>query len=268
AETWADRIGATTGDHVAGAGELLRGIPDSLMLNAHQPEGAGAMMAALLLQVADPEILNRQRPALTLAGTPFADQTPAIAAQMADLVPAARLALLDLALATLRSRPLSELERLKNLCAKLIEADGRVSLFELAVQRMLQRAVDQIRHPGAPVRNGSLSAESVREEASILLAGLARQSRQPESAYEAALRILFPNSSPVAPPKVQEVGMDRVVRALERLEGAAPAVKRLLMTACAESVSADGEISAGEGELLRAVAAALNCPIPLLLTAG
>ena len=42
-------------------------------------------------------------------------------------------------------------------------------------------------------------------------------------------------------------------------------MKRLFLEACVETVSADGTLSVGEAELLRAIAAALDCPVPPVL---
>jgi tellurite resistance protein len=54
----------------------------------------------------------------------------------------------------------------------------------------------------------------------------------------------------------------RVDSALDRLTQAAPSVKRNVLLACAQTVAADGQVLSREAELLRAIAGALDCPIP------
>ena len=49
---------------------------------------------------------------------------------------------------------------------------------------------------------------------------------------------------------------------LEHLSQAVPQIKKNLLGACAQTVAADGVIQQGEAELLRAIADALDCPVP------
>ena len=46
------------------------------------------------------------------------------------------------------------------------------------------------------------------------------------------------------------------------LAQASPAVKKIVLTACAHTVAADGLIQSHEAELLRAIGDTLDCPIP------
>jgi uncharacterized tellurite resistance protein B-like protein len=54
----------------------------------------------------------------------------------------------------------------------------------------------------------------------------------------------------------------QIDQALDRLAEAAPPIKRQLINAMAHTVAADQVIKAREGELLRAIADALGCPLP------
>jgi hypothetical protein len=53
--------------------------------------------------------------------------------------------------------------------------------------------------------------------------------------------------------------------ALDKLAGASFPIKQRLLLACAHTVSHDNQIRAEEGELLRAFADSLGCPMPPLL---
>ena len=52
--------------------------------------------------------------------------------------------------------------------------------------------------------------------------------------------------------------------ALSHVERAAPLIKKDILAALAQAASHDGVIKPGEQEVLLAVAAALNCPAPML----
>jgi tellurite resistance protein len=53
--------------------------------------------------------------------------------------------------------------------------------------------------------------------------------------------------------------------ALERLNQAVPQIKKNVLNACVQVIAADGEIQEMEAELLRAIADALDCPMPPFL---
>ena len=57
----------------------------------------------------------------------------------------------------------------------------------------------------------------------------------------------------------------QVDAALDKLAGASFPIKQRLLLACAQTVSHDNQIRAEEGELLRAFADSLGCPMPPLL---
>jgi hypothetical protein len=63
-------------------------------------------------------------------------------------------------------------------------------------------------------------------------------------------------------PARTECGLDEVDRALRRLNGAAPYVKRNFLLACAHTVTSDGKVEVREMELPRAIADTLESPIP------
>ena len=56
--------------------------------------------------------------------------------------------------------------------------------------------------------------------------------------------------------------LSRVSEALERLRALAPLEKTHVLEACAATVAADGNVKLLEHELLRAIACALDCPMP------
>ena len=54
----------------------------------------------------------------------------------------------------------------------------------------------------------------------------------------------------------------QVDAALNRLAQAAPQIKKNVLTACVQTIAADGVIQEMEAELLRAIADTLDCPMP------
>jgi uncharacterized tellurite resistance protein B-like protein len=60
----------------------------------------------------------------------------------------------------------------------------------------------------------------------------------------------------------------QVDAALNRLVLAVPQIKKNVLSACAQTVAADGVIQESEAELLRAIADTVDCPMPPFVQAG
>ena len=72
----------------------------------------------------------------------------------------------------------------------------------------------------------------------------------------------WPGVDPSLPPR--NLDLRTLDRALNELDAAAPQLKRQILTACAACIGADGRVTLEEGELLRAIADSLGCPVPPL----
>ena len=63
-----------------------------------------------------------------------------------------------------------------------------------------------------------------------------------------------------------DLSLEKILAALERLNGLAPLEKPLVVLACAECVRADGKVHVREMEIMRALSAAIDCPLPPLVS--
>jgi hypothetical protein len=63
----------------------------------------------------------------------------------------------------------------------------------------------------------------------------------------------------------EQCGLQALDDALSQLARTTPALKRQILEACVEYIAADGYVTLGEAELLRATADTLGCPMPPLL---
>ena len=62
--------------------------------------------------------------------------------------------------------------------------------------------------------------------------------------------------------KPTECNLSIVQNALDRLILTAPNLKKQILEACVACIVADGKVTVEEGELIRAIGDALDCPIP------
>lgn len=173
----------------------------------------------------------------------------------------------DLAMGTLRQMPADEYETFRSTAMALAAADERIDLFEYAFLRMMVRRLDSAfgrgRKPGAMITR----LADVRAECAVLLAGLAFFGQSGEGAarkaFQPAIDRLF-LGLPVEMPPASGCTLKNVDEALGRLADLRPTLKEAVLDACGLCAAHDGHVTIEEADLLRAVADALECPIPPL----
>jgi len=258
--------------HLAYAQSLRDRLPAELWAAAHEPLRAAALVLGLVLS-ADPATRRQQIESLdrALAG-PFLEELPALAERLGAVSPADRLPLVMLAVPALRELSPGQYEVFTALLQQLVESDAAIDLFEYALQRLVQRHLAP--HFGERPRRVAqfYALTPLLGDCAVLLSALARLGTENEPDARAAfargaarlgetgpaLRFLPPEACNLA----------QVDAALDRLEAAAPGIHRRVLQACAETVAADGQLTVREAELLRAIADALECPLPPFLEAA
>ncbi|HUO83217.1 MAG TPA: M48 family metalloprotease [Gammaproteobacteria bacterium] len=266
-------VAASTGlpeaRHVDYARQLRASIPDALYQAAHASDGAALLVLALILH---PEGAARQRQLEHVDaqfGRARRDRVEALGAEATALGEAGRLPLLDLALPALRRRPAAELEFLVSRLRTLVELDGHLELHEFALVRVLEAQLDARRWPGR-ARPRRPAKRELREAVATVFAVLARHGHPGEDAARAAwtrgLAVLF-GPERAAAARMPDTPADAAIldRALEALRGLDGPHKRRLVEALSATVAHDRTVSVGETELLRAICATLDSPLPPLL---
>ncbi len=260
-------VGALTETHFHRAQALLGSIPASLREAARAPISAQALVCGLLLDD-DDSLRTRQKQLVEQhAG-------PEIAASLVDLQPplrmldpTARLPLLQLSLPALRTLDGPALDRFAAALDELVQADGRVTPFEYALQKML---LGQLRLAQEPARKTQFdSFDAVRTEISVVLSALARLGgdQQAATAFAAGTAQLPVVARELTLLEPAASGLEQVDAALDKLAASSLPIKKRLMVAAGHVISADGTITPEEGELFQALAATLDLPMPSLAAA-
>ncbi|MBS3805848.1 MAG: M48 family metallopeptidase [Oleiphilaceae bacterium] len=175
---------------------------------------------------------------------------------------------LELAMPALRKLDPEEARHLIGEIHRLIRADGRISLFELALASFLQKHLAQDAERAVPVRYRSYA--KVQNSLARIFSLMARAGADNEQAVkklytEAMAGFSSAGESPAAP---QAVAVNELREALGHLNQLAPVLKPAVIDACGQCVLSDGRIEAREYTLLRLVADQLDCPMPPLLGAA
>jgi Zn-dependent protease with chaperone function len=260
-------IGAPQPQHVAYASRLLESMPAELRTAAHEPDGAVALLFALLLH--DERAGGAaQRAALSEHG--FAERIPAVdalAPQVRAAGERARLPLLDLLLPALRELPQAQRRQVRSAAQRLVHADNRVEMFELALLHVLNRQLPDADATAAEASGrGAQSVAALTAEIGTALSAVAWSGTpEPATAQEsfAAGAAGLPSiARKLALQPREQVDLERIDAALARIRRAAGGVRRQILEACLLTVAHDGRVETEEAELLRAVAEAIDCPMP------
>jgi Zn-dependent protease with chaperone function len=265
-------VGSPTQEHIDYATALIERLSPTLAEAARDPFSARAIVYALLLDHDEPVRRAQLDLIESNAERGTAREVLRLRPAAEAIGPEARLPLVDLTFPALRRLSEAQYRAFRRQIDLLVRADRRVSLFEYALQRMLLRHLDREFFRLRPPDVKYLALDPLFNDCTVLLASLARLGQQQgagvERAFRAGLERLqgrYPGERAVAmlpPDRCTLAGVDR---ALNRLALAAPAVKRRALDACAACIACDGVVTLGEGELLRAIADSLDCPMPPLL---
>jgi Zn-dependent protease with chaperone function len=264
-------IGALAPEHIAAGEALLASVPPRVREAARSPADAPVLLYGLLLD-ADPALRARQRSLVAgRAGAQSLQILDELDPALRALGPEHRLPLVQLALPALRTLPPTALRPMLETLDELIRADTQVSPFEFALKKIVTRSLALGRAPAAAVVQ-IYSFRAVTAEIGIVLSALAHASADADSdarsafaAGAAQIKLIEPRLTFLA---AEACSPDALEPALDRLAVASGPIKQRTLVAAAHVVGADGKILLAEAELLRAVAALLDCPIPPLVAAA
>lgn len=241
-------------------------LPDLWIHAVHQAPMAQAMVFGLLL--AQDEVLRGSeiRAVAELTDPETADLVLRFHSEAGDRSSAQKIALIDMAMPTLRSLSADEYRRFNQVVQALIESDRRMDLFEYTLSRMIQRHLARHfeRIGQAPVKFRAL--RTLLPDIRVLLSTLARVgSRSEEQAAQAfrhGAQVLHLTGEHAQLLPAEQCTLQDVDAALSRYDAATPTLKKSLMLSCAATVMADDRVTDREVELIRAIGDAVDCPVP------
>ncbi len=247
------------------AAAVHQAMPDTLTTAVQQPESALAVVLALATSE-EAELQPVQRRIVADAfGDDVQQAVQTMAGELATLPPIARLPLAALAFPALKQLPEGRQQTLLGALDALVRADGKVDLNEYCLARLLRMQLQEARQPSRTPIDGLKKLPACRDSAilvcAIVAAGGCSAEANARRAWLLAMQHAFPGEaiewSP--PPAAWQAPFER---ALGDLDGLMPVAKELLIQSLLAAISADGEVSVEEAELLRVICASLHCPVP------
>jgi Zn-dependent protease with chaperone function len=230
----AGAVAAPGPQHVDYATQLLSGLPTALREGLHSPEGAKQVLLTLAREGAMPGVPRQHM-----------------------------LTLVELSVPAIKGEPQKARDAFLAELAAAVQADRRVTLSEFVLFTYVRQRLRE--GAGLPIRTQFRAIEEVAAEAHLVLSLVALASGDAAAAYARGNAVL--GLAQPAPLAREALDTPRVGQALERLRHLAPLRKPALLKACFEAAAADGTVRLVEAELVRMVAATLDCPVPPLLAA-
>lgn len=263
--------GAPTTVHLRRASEIRDSLSPRLNDSVHDALGACATVYALLLSQ-DGSVRERQLDFVQQRlGAPMKAELlrlePDVSALRADY----RLPLMDLAVGALRELSPNQYFQFKQVVEGLVNMDGAVSLFEYTLQAVVLHHLEPEFEPPRKQVVQFYALKPLLPDVAVILSALAYVGHEDAQGANAAFAqgatsITRTARSPIQILPQSQANLVEVDRAIKRLARAVPQIKKNILTACAQTVAADGKIESREAELLRAVAEMLDCPLPPFVT--
>ncbi len=259
-----DSIGVLDEPHIDHSRHLINSITDRVREAAREPDGAKAVVYALLF-ADDPATREQQLDKIETAESAATFTVlMRVLPDIEQLDIEYRLPLIDLCMPVLKTLFHDQYRQFRLLVLALMRADDHIDLFEWCLHRLLVRHLDPVYSRVRPPKVRYDKIEKLEKHCAVLLAALAyagaESAMQAQQAFVKGMAELGFND--VDLPAKNKAALSAIDEALAKLNSLTPLQKPRLIKACAQCVVADEKILAQEVELVRAVADSLDVPLP------
>lgn len=261
-----DQIGRPDWDRLLMAAAIAASIPDNIAKAAHSTEWAPEVLFYALMD-ADAEIREHQLLAVARKmGAESELQVRSLIQSAGLALPEQRLPLLELAFPALKRRPPDFVTRVLETVKALVEADGRVDVFEYLLARVIKKHLWESYNPERVRISGNKTLRSLERDVLRVLDVLAQHGNPDEAsaiaAYRAGIAALGLDPGDRSPGEIDWVGA--LDETLPRVDGLQPAGKEKLVGAMLGVVLHDDRLVPSELELLRVICDLIHVPLPLI----
>jgi Zn-dependent protease with chaperone function len=260
-------VGHITPQHVDYSSRLLSALPGRIRDELDDPLGATAIVCGLLLE-RDAVKRERQHKVLEkMAPVEVLHQVMMLEKEIRNLKPVFYLPVLELAIPTLRCLSPAQLAGMKRYVQALVETDGKLTLFEFVLQKILTHQLDMHTHAKRQEMVNQIDPllPHIFNLLSVLATSGNKDIQTAEKAFGAGVEQLRSAGVTIGKSLLKGVSFKGLDAALDGLALAAPGMKRLVFDACCGCVLFDKKVSLSEAELLRATASVMDIPVPPFL---
>ena len=260
-------IGRPTTEHLRYAANLHETIPASLQAATRDPFGAITLVYALLLSHDDIAREKQIGELVRLTSDAVRGDTLRLWPEITNVPVQMKIPLVDLALPALRRLSATQFHQFRDAMQTLVASDNQFDLFEFVLQKIVLRHLESYFLPDRRTVAQFYDLRPLTNDCGILLSAMAYAGQEDATQAQAAFSrgsLLLSRIAKSEIPFMPKADCDllRLDAALERLALALPQIKKNVLNASTQTIAADNIIQLREAELLRAIADALNCPMP------
>lgn len=246
-----NHIGTIDNEHLGYTRQLLQQMPAALINISRTPGGAASILLALVLsqQTTPREKLDAHADQIKL---------------LVDLPERMRLPLIDLCIASLKQGNAEFADSFSKQLAEVIRLDNKTSLFEWCLDRIINHQLQAFfRRPARADK--LLRISDCGKELSVVLSLLTQLDSRQEPALlvtEVAGKFRLRDVNYLPP---EQISPGAFAQAVDHLQSLRPMDKPIAIKACAHVITHDEVVNVKEVELLRALSASWDCPMPPII---
>lgn len=263
-------MGNPTRLHLRYAVEFRESLPENIRNAAREPQGARAVLYALLLSEDESMRAAQLQELANQMGSAMREQIIALWPEVSAVVQRSRLPLVNLALPALRQLDADQFQKFFSTLNWLIESDEQIVLFEFVLQKIIRHQLEPHFTRAKPPSTQYYTIKPLTPDCEMLLSALAHTGQTDLSevakAFQSGAPYIRAGGEPLKLLAREECGLNEINDSLDRLGLAVPQIKKNLLEACVRVIGADGVIQENEAELLRGIAETLDCPLPPFVT--
>ena len=255
------RVGTVSDADLGYARTLLETLPADLHKKLHNPHQAELALYALILSSSDSDPQRLLQNAGL--GEHLSDLLP-LRQQLSELGSRLRLPIIDLALPTLKGQPSAQRKAILERLTSLTQADQRTTLFEWTLVALARQQLDDHARRNRHTRFNRYRAVAgeLQLAFSVMTWASGARDEQARALFRQASHGLLPEARTLLP--LSQCSSQRLGQALDRLADLSPLLKGPVIDGLADLVLVDGKVQVSEAEMLRAIAALMECPLPPL----
>jgi len=247
-------------DDSTGARERAH-LPPALVEHSRDPLGASALVLSLLV-ARDDAVRQKQLQLMGNSGvTGLEELVNTLSPGVAELGPNHRLPLLELCIPSLKTMSAKQYRVFKDTLLQTIKADRRTELYEWCLFQLTRHYLDPEFLAVKPVRYRYRRLGKVAHYLRVVLSVLAHEgSGSAEQAFRLGADSLGLEKLTLM--ALEDCSVSAFSNAAQELGQCYPLLKPRILKAMALAASANGDVCDKEKELVRALAAVMDCPIP------
>ena len=263
------QVGNPNANHLKYANDIRKQIPPVFLDAAHEPSSARAVIYYLVLTRTDST--RQLQMALLEDGADvgvYQELQTLVAGDSKGqgIEPQHRLPLVEIVIASLRQLSNNQYELFRNNFSELIALDKEIKLREWTLQKIVFHHLDSVFSKQKSHKLGKKDLKNCQTSISLLLSILAHSNRQKGISTDQAFgcgALKLDMDLQIVP--IASIDFEALNEALAELILLKPLQKPALLKAFAACVTADQEVEPIEAELMRAIAATIDCPMPPII---